>query len=95
MIIVSGWIRVDAANRAEYLASCRDVVEAARSAPGCVDFCISADLVDPGRINVYEQWESVDSVEAFRGSGPDDGQQTMILDAHVAQHEVASSLELT
>ncbi|MDQ2677312.1 MAG: antibiotic biosynthesis monooxygenase [Actinomycetota bacterium] len=95
MVIVAGWIRVGAADRADYLASCRAVVEAARSAPGCQDFCISADLVDAERINVFEQWDTVESVEAFRGSGPDGAQQDVIIDAHVAQHEVASSLDLT
>ena len=95
MLIVAGWIRVAPHERAAYLEGCRPVVEAARTAPGCIDFSISADLVDDGRIDVFEQWESVDAVEAFRGSGPSDEQQAAVLDARVVQHSVTASTSLT
>jgi quinol monooxygenase YgiN len=95
VIIVAGWIRVAAEDRDAYLESCREVVEAARAAPGCVDFSLSPDLLDPGRINVFEQWESTEAVERFRGSGPSDDQQAVIVGAHVAQHEIAASTDLT
>ncbi len=91
MIIVSGWFRVASENRSTYLVECRSVVEAARCAPGCMDFSLSPDLLDHERINVFEQWETVDAVERFRGSGPSDDQQTLIIEAHVFQHEIASS----
>jgi len=95
MIIVAGWIRVAPEERAEYLEGCREVVDAARRSPGCIDFAISADLVDDGRIDLFEQWESVEAVEAFRGSGPSDDQQAVVLDAAVTQHTVAESTSLT
>jgi hypothetical protein len=50
--------------------------------------------LEPDRINVFEQWESVEAVEAFRGSGPSEEQQTAIRDARVFQHELASSQRL-
>ena len=95
MIIVAGWLRLAPSDRDGYLDGCRAVIEAARSAPGCIDFHLSADPLESDRINVFEQWESVDAVEAFRGSGPSDDQQATILDAHVAQHEIASTTSLT
>jgi len=95
MIVVAGWLRVSAEDRATYLDGCRGVVEAARSAPGCIDFSITADLVDEGRIDIFEQWESVEAVETFRGSGTSDDQQARILDANVAQHTVADTTQLT
>jgi quinol monooxygenase YgiN len=95
MIIVSGWLRVDAGQRDEYLASCGSVIEAARRAEGCHDFYLAADPIEPERINVFERWESVEAVEAFRGSGPDAGQQSMVVDAHVEQHDIASTISLT
>jgi quinol monooxygenase YgiN len=95
VIVVAGWVRVAAEDRERYLESCRGVVEAARAAPGCVDFSVSPDLLDPGRINVFEQWESTEAVEQFRGSGPSDDQQAMIVGAHVVQHEIAASTDLT
>ncbi|MDT7571120.1 MAG: hypothetical protein QOE05_1294, partial [Actinomycetota bacterium] len=69
MVIVAGHLVVDPAERAGYLEGCQDVVELARSTEGCLDFAISADLTDPGRVNVYERWESQEAVEAFRGDG--------------------------
>ena len=95
MIIVAGWLRVVPENRARYLETCREVIAAARSADGCIDFHLSADALDSGRINIFEQWESVDAVESFRGSGPSDDQQVMILDAHVEQHDIASTVSLS
>ena len=65
------------------------VVEQARSAAGCLDFAITADLVDPGRINVFERWESQAAVETFRGSGPSDEQDAEMLSASVAEYDVA------
>jgi quinol monooxygenase YgiN len=94
MIIVSGSLRVDPTDRAAYIEGCREVVVAARAAVGCLDFHLSADPLEPDRINVYEQWESVAAVEAFRGSGPDADQAAVIRSAAVDEHEVASSRRL-
>jgi quinol monooxygenase YgiN len=93
-IIVSGSIRVDEAERDRYLAGSHEVIAAARSTEGCIDFHLSADPIEPDRINVYEQWESVAAVEAFRGSGPSDEQSASIRGASMWQHEVASSTQL-
>jgi quinol monooxygenase YgiN len=95
MIVVAGWLRVAADQRASYLDGCRGVIEAARATPGCIDFSVAADLLDTGRINVFEQWESVEAVERFRGAGTPDDQQAMILEANVAQHTVADTTQLT
>lgn len=94
MIIVAGSLFVDPAERATYLAGCEDVMRQARQTPGCVDFQLSADALEPDRINVFEQWESVEAVEAFRGFGPSQEQQTAIRDARVMQHEIATSTVL-
>lgn len=94
MIIVSGSLYVDEADRDSYLDACREVILAARASDGCVDFHLSADPIEPDRINVYEQWESVGAVEAFRGSGPSAEQAAAIRGARVLQHEVRSSTVL-
>lgn len=86
MIIVSGWISVDPGARDDYLRGCVSVVEQARASVGCLDFAIGADLVETDRINVYERWESEESLDAFRGSGPSDDQTAMIRDAEVVHY---------
>ena len=95
MIIVAGWIRVRPEDRQRYLDQCLAVIEAARAAPGCIDFHISADHLELDRINVFEQWRSAEDVEQFRGSGPSDEQSAVIVSAHVEQHEIATSTSLT
>jgi quinol monooxygenase YgiN len=95
MVIVAGRLFVDPAGRERYLAGCAEVVEQARRAPGCLDFAIAADLIDPGRINIFERWQTQEAVESFRGSGPGEGQSAAILAASVAEYDVADIRSLT
>ena len=95
MIIVAGHLIVDPSQRESYLTECLSVVEQARRAAGCLDFSISADLVDPGRINVFERWESQADVETFRGSGPSDEQSMAMLSAAVSEYDIANARTLT
>jgi quinol monooxygenase YgiN len=95
MIIVAGHIVVDPAQREAYLEDCVSVVEQARRSAGCLDYAITADLVDPGRIDIFERWESRAAVEAFRGSGPSDDQTAAMLSASVAEYGVADMRSLT
>lgn len=95
MVIVAGHLIVAREVREDYLAGCIDVVAQARSAPGCHDFTISADLLDPARINVFERWDSRNAVEAFRGSGPSGDQGDMIVSASAAVYDVSGERRLT
>ena len=88
MVIVAGHIVVDPQQRDDYLSGCVEVVRQARRTAGCLDFALSADAVDPGRVNVFERWESQAAVEAFRGSGPSDEQSAAIRSASVAEYDV-------
>ena len=89
MVIVAGHITVEPQQRESYLAGCVRVVEQARGAAGCLDFAITADLIDPSRINIFERWESQAAVETFRGSGPSDEQGAAMLSASVSEYDVA------
>src|SRR3954470_4043286 len=89
MVIVVGHITVESQQRASYLADCVRVVEEARKAAGCLDFAITADLIDPSRINIFERWASQAAVETFRGSGPSDEQGAAIRSASVAEYDIA------
>ena len=88
MILVTGFLLVDAGGREAYLDGCRPVVEQARATPGCLDFALSADLLDPRRINVMERWDDEAALLRFRGSGPSDDQQQAIQDADVREFRV-------
>ena len=81
---------MEPSQRAVYLAGCVHVVAQARAAAGCLDFTITGDLVDPGRVNIFERWESQGAVEAFRRGGPSDDQSAAMLSAAVAEYDIAA-----
>jgi quinol monooxygenase YgiN len=89
MLIVAGHLMVAASDRDRYVADCAEAVAAARAADGCLDFAVSADAVDPRRVNVFERWESRALLDAFRGDGPDDGLRSRIAVVDVAEYRVA------
>ena len=90
MLIIAGHLIVAPAERDAYVAECLEVVDAARVAPGCLDYWIAADSVDIDRIVIYERWESEHQLLAFRGSGPSDDQQAAILDADVKRYAISA-----
>ncbi|MEU0789960.1 antibiotic biosynthesis monooxygenase family protein [Amycolatopsis sp. NPDC005961] len=90
MIIVAGWLQVAPEERDAYVESCAEAVRLAREAPGCLEYALGADLLDPGRVTVYERWESDEDLERFRGSGPSDEQTAQILDASVARYRISA-----
>jgi quinol monooxygenase YgiN len=95
VVIVAGHVVVDPQQRNDYLSGCVETVRQARRAAGCLDFSLSPDLLEPGRINVFERWESVTAVEAFRDSGPSDEQGAAMLSASVAEYDVGDARNLT
>ncbi len=95
MLIVAGHLVVDADGRDAYVAGCAEVVGLARATPGCLDFSVTADLLDPTRVNVYERWESPEAVAAFRGDGPSDEQSAEIRGASVSEYDVAGERSLS
>lgn len=66
MLIIAGHVQVDPERRDEYVAAHVKLVGRARSAPGCLDLAITADLLDPGRVNNFERWESQEALDAWR-----------------------------
>jgi quinol monooxygenase YgiN len=90
----AGWTRrrqdwtVEPQQRESYLAGCVRIVEQARRAVG-PDVAICADLVDPGRVNIFERWESQAALETFRSSGPDTEQRRAMLTVSVQEYDIA------
>ena len=91
MIIVSGKIYVRPGARHEFLAPSLEAVVQARRSRGCRDFVVSADPIEPDRVNVYEEWESEEALLTFRGDGPGEDLSSSIVRTDVARHVVASS----
>jgi quinol monooxygenase YgiN len=75
MVIIAGHEIVDATDRDRYVHAHQDLVRRARQAPGCLDVAITADPLDPGRVNNFERWESEEHLDAWRAvaDAPDTG----------------------
>ncbi|HEX4251443.1 MAG TPA: antibiotic biosynthesis monooxygenase [Pseudonocardia sp.] len=90
-VIVAGRIYVDPADRDRYVEGHQEIVERARAYPGCLDLAISADAVEPGRVNIFEHFESAEALEAFRAGAPTPSVSIDMLDAQVLKHQISSS----
>ena len=67
MIIIAGHSRTRSAEeRDAAVAAFAKLVEKARKQSGCLDMSISADSVDPARINLLECWRDQQSLDAWR-----------------------------
>ncbi|RDI54426.1 putative quinol monooxygenase [Nocardia mexicana] len=75
MLIIAGYVTVDAERRDEFVAAHRDLVRRAREAPGCLDVAITADSLNPQRVNNFERWETRAHLDAWRAvaDAPDTG----------------------
>jgi quinol monooxygenase YgiN len=65
MIIIAGYSLTDADTRNSVVAAFADMVARARKSDGCIDAAISADSVDPERINVFEAWRHQQSLDSW------------------------------
>lgn len=66
MIIIAGHELVDAERRDTFVAAFRGLVTRARDFDGCLHVAITADSVDPERVNVVEVWRDADALNAWR-----------------------------
>ncbi len=66
MIIIAGYELVAAEERDKYVAAHRDLVSRARDFDGCIHVAITADSVDPERINSVEVWRDSEVMDEWR-----------------------------
>ncbi|MEO3755549.1 antibiotic biosynthesis monooxygenase family protein [Streptomyces sp. B6B3] len=66
MIIIAGHELVDAERRDTFVAAFRDLVTQARGVDGCVHVAITADSVDPERVNMIEVWRDAEALKRWR-----------------------------
>jgi len=60
-----------------------------RHRAGCLEFATTADLIDPGRVNLFGDWESQTAVNAFRRRAPRNKQGAAMRSASVAESDIA------
>jgi quinol monooxygenase YgiN len=63
-VLIAAQIYLEPDGRELALKSAQPWIDGALAQPGCVHYDWSADLGDPERINVFEEWESEEALAA-------------------------------
>ncbi|KAB2340792.1 putative quinol monooxygenase [Actinomadura rudentiformis] len=90
-IIIAGKVLVDPAERDRFVEGHRDIVEQSRKQAGCLDLAITGDPLEPGRVNVFEHWESEDVLERWRAVAPRPSVSIAMSEVQVLKHEIANT----
>jgi quinol monooxygenase YgiN len=68
VILVTGSIDVDPAQRDTFVAAAQAVQSATRDEAGCEHYAFAADLDDPGKFHVTERWADDDAMNTHMAS---------------------------
>jgi quinol monooxygenase YgiN len=64
VVIVAGEFVVEPGERDAFLASREEGMRRSRGEAGCLEYTFSADPLDPGRVLLFERWESQQALDA-------------------------------
>ena len=103
MVIVSGTFEVAPEDRDAFLRGREDGMRTSRAEPGCLAYVFAADPLEPGRVILFEQWESEDALAAHvaalraaRAAATAPAASTVtVRSSSVTKHVVASSAPLS
>lgn len=88
MIVVSGHLRLSEADLGSIRDAARDTVLATRAEPGCIAYFFSIDLAEPGVMNIYEEWESREALDAHGRSEHIDAWRKVLLGYEIVEREL-------
>jgi quinol monooxygenase YgiN len=98
MLIVAGEFRVEPELREEFLRRHETQMRDSRAEAGCIDYVFSADPLEPGRVVLFERWESQEALDAhigaLRARPPSDEPRPAALHREVVRYEVVVSAPL-
>ena len=70
MIIVGGRFEMDPEQRDPFLAERHERMRTSRSEEGCLEYTFAADPLEPGRVILFERWESQAALDAHLAASP-------------------------
>jgi quinol monooxygenase YgiN len=103
IVIVQGVFVVNPNEREEFLSQSGETMRSSRAEPGCLEYVMAADPLDPGRVILSERWASTDALnEHLRGvsarrkeaAAQGGGSGAAPISAEITLYEVASSRPL-
>jgi quinol monooxygenase YgiN len=102
MLILTGPFELAPEDRDAFLASRVEGMRTSRAEQGCLAYVFSADPLEPGRVLLFEQWETEEdlaahaaAMQAARKAAPpkpaDAPPSPKVLSSSILKHVVASS----
>lgn len=101
MVIIAGTFQVAPEDREAFLQSRADGMRTSRGEDGCHEYVFAADPIEPGRVVLYERWESKEALAAHLGAmranrptpDPDAPRppRVAVLSSEILQYEVGAS----
>tara|TARA_Y100001970_G_scaffold16997_1_gene19158 strand:- start:335 stop:634 length:300 start_codon:yes stop_codon:yes gene_type:complete len=64
MIVIAGTLTLEVDVDESVLDACRTMMKATHAEKGCLDYVFSADPLNVNTLRVFEQWESLEDLEA-------------------------------
>ena len=64
MVIVGGRFEVDPGQRDAFIAERHEMMRTSRGEGGCLEYTFAADPLEPGRVILFERWESQAALDA-------------------------------
>jgi quinol monooxygenase YgiN len=68
MIVIAGHVTLDPNQREQAVAAAREMMSETRREKGCISYTFSADLDEPGRFRIFEEWEGDEALRAHFAS---------------------------
>jgi quinol monooxygenase YgiN len=95
MLIIAGTFEVDPARRDEFIVQKEGGMRESRAEAGCLDYVLSADPLEPGRVYLFERWESKEHLAPHLArlstpSSAPDPKAVPVLAVDLQQYEIAS-----
>lgn len=95
VITIFGTLHLNPALRDEAIREFEHLVDDVSKEDGCQAYVVSADLVDPHTLYIFEEWDDIDALQAHQRSGHFTAHQSRsaghLVGAEISQYEVASA----
>jgi len=69
MIVIRVNTQVKADKRSEFLVAVQEETPESRAFAGCVSYVWSENIHQPNEFSLYEEWETLDHLNAYKNSG--------------------------
>ena len=97
MVIVGGTFEVDPSLREQFITGRLAMMRASRAEPGCLEYTFAADPIEPGRVVLYERWESQEALDIHLGvvrSGPQPSPDIPTISSSIVIYDISGERRL-